>query len=159
MESKELIRKHESYWASPRLIFWPLLATALAWVLRVVIGDGLHTMIPTIVTAISVACWLVAWIIARTHTYIVFEDTVFAQIKFISRTTSEARIAVVRSIGIHQSLYQRLFRIGNVVFKSAGDDEDVIFEGIHDPEGTKRLVQQQQNSLERKREESGVIDP
>ena len=154
MEPKELIRKRQTIWNYPALLFWPSLAIIGVWVLKVLIGGDLHILIPVIATAIAAQFWFVAWIKARMMTYVVFEDTVFAQKKLLSRHTYEARIARLRSIDIRQTLYQRLLGIGDVIFKSAGDLDDVLYRGIRDPEGVKRVVQKQQAAME-KTEPSG----
>jgi uncharacterized membrane protein YdbT with pleckstrin-like domain len=156
MEPKELLRRRQSILSKPGLLFWPFLLAVAAWVAKGLWPDDIHTAIPLVLTGLMLILWLVAWIVARTNTYVVFEDTVFHQRKFISRSTSEVRIGVVRSIGVNQSLYGRLLRIGDVIFKSAGDDEDVTFVGAPDPEGIKRTVQQQQSAMERRARVDGV---
>jgi uncharacterized membrane protein YdbT with pleckstrin-like domain len=154
---RELLRRRQSILSKGQLMFWPLLLAVLAWILKILLPDDVHVTVPLVVTGLMLVAWLVAWIAARTNTYVVYADRVFAQQKFISRATSEVRVAVVRSINVSQSLYARLFRIGDVVFKSAGDEEDVVFKGVPDPEGIKRVVQQQQSKSERRGREEQVV--
>ena len=58
----------------------------------------------------------------------------------LSRRQHSVRIRDLRSIELSQSLFQRLFGIGDLHFYSAGDEAEVRFTGVKDPAGLRAKI-------------------
>jgi uncharacterized membrane protein YdbT with pleckstrin-like domain len=143
---------HPSLRNSLSLIVWPVLAIPLGmWLIGRVIfpAKDLPTWVYLAWTGALLAFPLWAWIKSHFHTYMIKPESVYSREGLISRNYTEVRIPDIRAINVRQSGVQRIMNIGDVGFSSAaGDDEEVVFFGVRDPEGIKRQVQGQQKTLE-----------
>lgn len=70
------------------------------------------------------------------------DDTVESHYGIIARNVKSIRIKDLRNINLRQSLFQRIFGIGDLEFSSAGGAEiEVTFFGIQHPMDIKQKVQ------------------
>ncbi|MBN1946386.1 MAG: PH domain-containing protein [Bradymonadales bacterium] len=150
MEENVLLRRHPSIRNHLSLIVWPVLAIpVLIYLLHVYVwGKWLETPMPWWVYLIVIMLLLMfplyAWFRSLFRTYMVTSRSVFSRRGLFSRYSNEIRIRDIRGINVSQSLLQRIMNVGRVGFSSAaGDEEEVQFLGVRDPEGVKRLVQEQ----------------
>jgi membrane protein YdbS with pleckstrin-like domain len=82
-----------------------------------------------------------------TYTYTVTNSSVRCRIGIIARDESEIRMKDIREVGVRQSIGQRIFRIGDVYFASAGTAEvEVIFEGVRAPTKIRNIVNEIRDS-------------
>lgn len=58
----------------------------------------------------------------------------------LSKTHNEMRLDAIRSVRVHQSLWQRMFGTGNVEVYSAGDTPEIVIKGAPDPARVRELV-------------------
>jgi uncharacterized membrane protein YdbT with pleckstrin-like domain len=131
-----------------------LLAGGLA--LNSELGWGLPTEWSLVYVGVLSLFPVTAWLQTRLHTYVVKEDSVMARQGILRRASTEVRIGDIRAISVRQSLLQRVLFIGDVGFSSAaGDEEEVIFAGVSDPEGLKQLVQQRMEAIKGPRHHGG----
>ena len=74
----------------------------------------------------------------------------------------EIRIRDIRAINVRQPVLKRIMRIGDIGFSSsAGDEEEVVFIGVANPEVVKTEVRRRQDADERRRQqgnEPGLVD-
>ncbi len=64
----------------------------------------------------------------------------------ISKHTTEVVHRDVRNIQVSQSVFQRLFGVGNIGISSAGQSEvEIQFNGLREPEGVKALIDKYRN--------------
>lgn len=81
-------------------------------------------------------------------TFTVSEDLVESQRGIIGRDVASTRIRDLRNVNVRQSLFQRIFGVGDVEFSSAGGAGiEVCFHGVKRPMEVKRLVQQLQDAM------------
>ena len=59
----------------------------------------------------------------------------------IAREVRSVRVEDVRSINVRQSILQRLLLLGDIEFSTAGDEAEVVFEGISNPLKVKNEIQ------------------
>jgi uncharacterized membrane protein YdbT with pleckstrin-like domain len=83
------------------------------------------------------------------YTYTITSKSVRSRIGIIARDESEIRMADIREVGVRQSISQRIFRVGDVYFASAGTAEvEVIFEGIASPAAIRNIINELRDSSE-----------
>ncbi len=67
----------------------------------------------------------------------------------LSRNLQETRVERVQNVNTHQSLLDRLLRVGKVDFDTAGsDDSDFTFDGVADPQQVVRAVDEAHRARE-----------
>jgi uncharacterized membrane protein YdbT with pleckstrin-like domain len=92
---------------------------------------------------------LSTWLQSRfTTRYEIHPIVLRLQLGFLSRTTSEIRIADIRNITVKQSLWGRITGVGDVAFSTAaGDREEVVFQRVVGPLRVKARVSDLQDML------------
>ncbi len=74
-------------------------------------------------------------------TYAITSHRLTIETGLFSRTLHEARLDFIETIGVRQSMAQRLLRVGSVDFDTAADFElGFSFEGVDDPRGLAGIV-------------------
>ncbi|MFQ5993795.1 MAG: PH domain-containing protein [Acidiferrobacterales bacterium] len=74
--------------------------------------------------------------------YSISNDTIESRHGIIARDISFIRVKDLRGVSINQSLFQRLFRLGDINFSSAADPgSEVTFHGVSGPLKIKEKVQ------------------
>lgn len=82
--------------------------------------------------------------------YLITEDRVACRVGFLCHDISEIDILDLRDISLHQTLWQRILRTGDVGFSSAGQaGVEVVFRGVSHPELVKEIVRQQKREIRR----------
>src|SRR5690606_24251658 len=82
--------------------------------------------------------WLLIYIfqVKACATYTITRKRCTAEIGFVARKIYEVQCRHIRNINVEQSLFQRLFGIGNVEISTAGGQGiEVTFKSVHDPLG------------------------
>lgn len=78
--------------------------------------------------------------------YAIDDETIESRQGLIARRVQSIRIRDLRNINVRQSLVQRLLRVGDVEFSSAGGGGvEVVFFGVTNPMQVKALAQRLQN--------------
>jgi uncharacterized membrane protein YdbT with pleckstrin-like domain len=152
MERKELLRIHPSIRNSLALVVWPIVGIfVINFVIKKYIWQEMTFVWMLIIALVLLLFPAYAWIKTRFHTFIVYEKAVSSRKGLVAKNTCEIRISDIRAINVRQGFFDRFLRVGRVGFSSAAsggggereDLEEVIFFGARNPEGIKRLVQQQ----------------
>ena len=79
--------------------------------------------------------------------YEIDETRVSRHYGIVSRNQQSVRIRDIRSVELNQTLFQRIFNIGDLLFYSAGSAAaEVEFRGVRDPAGVRDLVDQAMDS-------------
>ena len=95
-----------------------------------------------------VAVWKHAALVLR-----VYEDRIVVEKGLLSKNVNEILIPDIRAVDTKQSLTQRIFKIGNVMFATAGTAgyESSAY-GLHNPKDIKDLVMRQRQSSKKSSE-------
>jgi uncharacterized membrane protein YdbT with pleckstrin-like domain len=81
------------------------------------------------------------WLDKKAATLTVTNKRTIQRRGLFSKKTSEVLHRDVRNIEIDQSVFQRLFGVGNIGIASAGrSGMEIEFRGVRDPEGVKALI-------------------
>ena len=81
--------------------------------------------------------------------FVIGDEVIESRHGIIGRELKSVRIRDLRNVNVRQSLFQRLFGVGDVEFSSAGGTGvEVVFFSISDPMGVKDLVQAVQQSFD-----------
>ena len=99
------------------------------------------------VVIVAVFVYLAVVVIYRRYSwaYTIDNETIESREGVIARKVKSIRIRDLRNINVNQSLWQRLVRVGDVEFSSAGGSGiEVTFRGVDDPLEVKALAQRMQ---------------
>jgi uncharacterized membrane protein YdbT with pleckstrin-like domain len=108
-----------------------------------------------VLTVVGYVLVLVAFIVLihavlrrLSHKFTITSDAVSSRAGIGARTEKEIRISDIRQVEVRQSVGQRIFGLGNVLFASAATSGiEVTFEGVRDPTGVKQKVNALRDAL------------
>jgi uncharacterized membrane protein YdbT with pleckstrin-like domain len=107
-----------------------------------VIGSGFSASTTTVVFVALVALVILAGFLWRlTTTYTITNQRLTIRRGIISRHLQQTRVERVQNVNVDQSIVDRLVRVGQVDFDTAGtDDSDFTFRGVASPDTVVRAV-------------------
>jgi len=119
-----------------------ILVGAAAAVLAGLINDGVGLGIVTFVVVAAVV--ILAGFVKRVATvYTITDRRLNIKVGIIARRVQETRLQRVQNVNYDQGVYQRIMRIGDVEFTTAGTDEsNFVFAGVAQPEQVVQQVEQ-----------------
>jgi uncharacterized membrane protein YdbT with pleckstrin-like domain len=83
----------------------------------------------------------IGWVKRIDTKYTVTDHRITIRHGILSRTENSAHIDRVQNVTTHQSIIQRMLRVGNVDFDTAGTDTtEIKFVGIDDPRGLREMI-------------------
>ena len=86
------------------------------------------------------------WIVTKGSKLTITNKRTIQRRGLISKHTTEVIHRDVRNIQISQSVFQRLFGVGNIGISSAGQaDLEIQFTGLRKPESAKELIDRHRN--------------
>lgn len=100
-------------------------------------------------SALALCGWiLLGWIYHRyVRLYRVTPDAVEEHVGIVARQTRRVRLQHVRSVGLRQTFFGRLFNVGDLEFASSGTGEvDIVFRGIRSPATMRAHIQELMNA-------------
>ncbi|MFN2348854.1 MAG: PH domain-containing protein [Thioalkalivibrio sp.] len=91
---------------------------------------------------------LLGWVYHRyVRLYRVTPDSVEEHVGIVARQTRRVRLQHVRSVGLRQTFFGRLFNVGDLEFASSGTGEvDIVFRGIRSPATMRTHIQDLMNA-------------
>ncbi len=126
------------------------------------IGSGFSWATTILVFAILVALVILAGFLWRlTTTYTITNQRLTIRRGLLSRHLQQTRVERVQNVNVDQSIVDRVVRVGQVDFDTAGtDDSDFTFRGVADPESVVRAVDRAHREREAAvRQAGGAGDP
>jgi len=119
-----------------------ILVGAAAAVLAGLINDGVGLGIVTFVVVAAVV--ILAGFVKRVATvYTITDRRLNIKVGIIARRVQETRLQRVQNVNYDQGVYERIMRIGDVEFTTAGTDEsNFVFAGVAQPEQVVQQVEQ-----------------
>jgi uncharacterized membrane protein YdbT with pleckstrin-like domain len=120
-----------------------------ALVIAVVVGlfTGSGTAVAVWIAGIVVV--VLAGLVKRIGTrYVITSQRLHIKRGILARRVQQTRIERVQNVNTHQSLVDRLLRVGSVDFDTAGtDDSDFVFSGVSRPDEVVAAVDRAQREL------------
>lgn len=107
-----------------------------------VVGSG-FSLVTTIVVFVVLAALVVlaGFVYRMTTTYTITNQRLTIRRGLLSRHLQQTRVERVQNVNVDQSLVDRLVRVGQVDFDTAGsDDADFTFRGVANPDAVVRAV-------------------
>ena len=119
-----------------------LLIAVAAAVLAGLINEGVGLGVVTLVVIAAIV--ILAGFIKRVATvYTITDRRLNIKIGIIARKVQETRLQRVQNVNYDQGVYERIMRIGDVEFTTAGTDEsNFVFAGVAQPEEVVQQVEQ-----------------
>jgi uncharacterized membrane protein YdbT with pleckstrin-like domain len=122
------------------------------------IGSGFALGTVILVVAIVFALVVLAGFLFRqTTTYTITNQRLTIRRGILSRHVQQTRVERVQNVNVDKSLVDRLMRVGQVDFDTAGaDDSDFTFRGVANPEQVVRAVDEAHRDREAAVREAGT---
>jgi len=117
-----------------------LIGLVLGVIIKLVDSTGAGVLVFAAIVAITI----LAGFIKRVATvYTITDRRLNIKRGIIARKVQETRIQRVQNVNFTQSVYERIVRVGNVDFDTAGtDDANFTFEGVDEPGDVVKHVEQ-----------------
>ena len=94
-----------------------------------------------IVFPLGILIFPIWWLQCKCTGFTVTNKNISERKGILSKSTNEIRNADIRQIQVHQSMTQRIFRVGNVAVSSASTDgTEIIISGIKSPQKVADLI-------------------
>lgn len=123
-----------------------------------VIGSG-FSMSATITVFVALTALVVlgGFLFRMTTTYTITNQRLTIRRGILSRHLQQTRVERVQNVNVDQSLVDRLMRVGQVDFDTAGaDDSDFTFRGVASPDQVVRAVDEAHREREAAVREAGA---
>jgi hypothetical protein len=141
----------------PHWIFlgWPLVATAAAVAVAVAVVAAFPHAPVGVSYALGVlvalpALWLAGRVARWVSTSIVVTNTrILERWGVFSRRSDEIRLEAVNQLSVHQNIFERLFRVGNVYIEVPGRTGVIAYRCLSRPEVVQRIISEQVADLYR----------
>jgi len=142
----------------PHWIFlgWPLIATVAAAAAAISVLSVLpkHTPMAVVYVLGAIvavpALWLVGRVTRWVSTSIVVTTTrILERWGVFARRSDEIRLEAVNQLSVHQNLFERLFRVGNVYIEVPGRTGVIEYHCLSRPEVVQRIISEQVADLYR----------
>ena len=138
---EEIVREFRPHW---RAILMPILLTVAALVALIVsLTSASADAQPWLIAGILVVWALVTWpvLIKWWFTgYVVTSERLVVRTGVFARAGKEIPLEVINDVAFSQKLVERLFRSGDLLVESAGEQGQSRFHDIPDPEGMQSLI-------------------
>ncbi|MGH8543836.1 MAG: PH domain-containing protein [Gammaproteobacteria bacterium] len=92
------------------------------------------------VFGIGILILLVWYISTKAQSLTVTSQDLLYEKGILSKSRSELRLTSIRSVRVHQTLFQRMFGTGDIEIFTAGDTPEVTAKGMPDPNKVRELV-------------------
>jgi uncharacterized membrane protein YdbT with pleckstrin-like domain len=86
-----------------------------------------------LISVVGVIALLIWWILCKGERLALSDSQVLFEKGLLSKQRTEISLASIRAVRISQSLWQRLFNVGNVELFSAGDVAEIAVRSMPDP--------------------------
>ncbi len=94
-------------------------------------------LVPVVVGAVI----LLIWYLKTRSTVVEVDDRDLILVQgFLSKDRTEIGLENIRSIKVHQSVFDRMFGVGKISVFTAGDEAEIKVEGLPDPDRLRKLV-------------------
>jgi uncharacterized membrane protein YdbT with pleckstrin-like domain len=127
-----------------------LVAGMVAALASLIFDDGVKAgWIVAAALGVLIVVVLVGLVKRMATTYTVTSQRLRIREGILSKRTKETRLHRVQNVNTHQTVIDRLLRVGKVDFDTAGtDDYEFAFTGISDPHGIAEKVDRAANQVE-----------
>jgi uncharacterized membrane protein YdbT with pleckstrin-like domain len=160
---EEVIYQGHPSWRSTfalygRGVITAVIAGALAALVTRIAGDSVDWAWVIVVFAAIVGITLLVGFIHRYFTvYSITTQRLRIQRGIIARKVQQTRIERVQNVNTDQGVLDRILRVGDVDFDTAGsDDSDFRFDGVNDPEDVVAAVDRAQREHSRRAQAQGA---
>ena len=143
-------------------------ATLAFYFKALLIAAGI-VLVLSLVTDISVVLWavvglalvvIVGFVKRMTTVYTITNQRLRIQRGLLSKSVQQTRIERVQNVNTHQTVFDRLLRVGKVDFDTAGtDDSDFTFAGVGSPHRVVEAVDRAQREAGERFRREGPADP
>lgn len=101
---------------------------------------GFVLSVALIAAAVGILILLVWYVKTRSEKLTITREDLRYERGILSKSRSEVRLTGIRSVTVHQSLFQRMFGTGDIEIYTAGDRPEIIAKGIPDPNEVREII-------------------
>lgn len=95
-----------------------------------------------VAAAVGIVILLVWYVKSRSERLVITPEELRYEKGILSKSRAELRLTSIRTVRVHQSMFQRMFGTGDVDIFTAGDDPEVSVKGMPDPNEIRELIRQ-----------------
>jgi uncharacterized membrane protein YdbT with pleckstrin-like domain len=148
IEGEQLIWKGKPSWRSTMSFYVTWAAIGIVPLIAILLVNGLAdtdwpVWIGVIVLVVVLgAAIVIGWVRRYFTQYTITTKRITIRQGFLSKTEHTAHIDRVQNVTIHQTVFDRIFRVGRVDFDTAGADSDanLVFYGVDDPQDLRERI-------------------
>lgn len=139
-----------------RGILASLVGAAIAALVTVIAGDFSVGVVIAVFVVLVVLTILVGFVKRVSTTYTITNQRLTIQRGILAKHMQQTRVERVQNVNTNQSVVDRIMRVGQVEFETAGsDDADFRFAGVANPDAVVRAVDAAHRERERRAREGG----
>jgi len=97
-----------------------------------------------IIVGIGIIFLLVWYLKTKATKLIVTDSTVTLERGLLSKERSELSVAMIRTVKVKQTFFNRIFGVGSLEFYTAGDSPEVAVSGMPDPNKIREIIKSNQ---------------
>ena len=156
---EEIVFEGRPVWRS--ILSFYLTGLVAAAVVGVIVGIAVSAVAGVLAWLVLFALVVLVGFIRRIETrYTITNQRLRIQRGLLSKSVQQTRIERVQNVNTHQTVFDRLLRVGKVDFDTAGtDDSDFTFDGVSQPEKVMKAVEQAQHEASLSGGQDGLSDP
>jgi uncharacterized membrane protein YdbT with pleckstrin-like domain len=94
-------------------------------------------LLVSVVGILGIGIW---WIMVKSERLAVSEREIMLERGLLSRQRTQLNLSTVRTVRISQTLFQRMFRVGDIEIFSAGDLAEIAIRAMPDPDRVRTLA-------------------
>lgn len=132
------------------------LGGAIAAIVTAIGSEFSLTTVILVFVALTALVILAGFLFRQTTTYTITNQRLTIRRGLLSRHLQQTRVERVQNVNVDKSLVDRVMRVGQVDFDTAGaDDSDFTFRGVANPEQVVRAVDEAHRDREAAAREAG----
>ena len=155
---EEIVFEGRPVWRS--IVSFYLTGLVGAIVVGVIVGIAASTALGIVAWLVLFALVLLVGFIRRIETrYTITNQRLRIQRGLLSKSVQQTRIERVQNVNTHQTVFDRILRVGKVDFDTAGtDDSDFTFAGVGSPHRVVEAVDRAQREVGERFHREGPTD-
>lgn len=120
-------------------LFWlALIAAGIAGAIMAPTGD--YRMVGVAAAFVGIIALFIWFVQCKSVRLIVTGREVSLRRGILSKSSMEVNLDRIRSVNVHQSLFQRIFGVGSVAVFTAGDEPEIAANGLPEPARLRALL-------------------
>lgn len=93
-----------------------------------------------LISVVGIVGLLIWWVKCRSERLAISDSEILLERGLLSKQRTQLWLASIRTVRVSQTMWQRLFNVGNLEVFSAGDYAEIAIRNLPDPNSARMLV-------------------